>query len=448
MKLKPLALATLVLIATGLCGCSRKVISPTAPPEAPPGGQHTTNIPPDTWFAGPDPDDAAAGWLTDPGPFGGRYLPAPVDWYAFPGIPHTMLTAESLQVLPKDRPERRTFFELYGDRIWLRQEGDTVHMNSWAIFPSGGSDPDSPYSVLVSRSFVPYWTIDTPVLTPDTANGSPIGFRLQVELQDVLGRVSRPSESITYPRFDPASPFHNPVINGYHPLVEAGRAYAVARAVDGDEAVDRRIDNRPGGAVGIVDRVDAGGGSPEDVALRSRILTFHVDHPPRLLQGNPSFRPVADQVFTSRTLGAGVALDLLATDDDPYDAIAYPRNRVRVYSHVGGPMLEAPILRRRIAILGKWTGDPSRDTCYVVPGDLMGPMASLTIPDWIANGPITLLVRLCDCFDCNVRSGPGACPAFAGTELRPSFGRCVDTQIPCRLSAPEPMAARVGGGGR
>jgi len=135
----------------------------------------------------------------------------------------------------------------------------------------------------------------------------------------------------------------------------------------------------------------------------------------------------------------------LATDDDPFDAIKYPRNHTRLYSRVGGPMLEAPILRRRIAILGKWTGDPSRDTCYVVPGDLMGPMASLTIPDWIANGPITLLVRLCDCFDCDVRAGPGACPAFAGPELHPYFGRCVDTEIPCQLAVPGPVAGAVGG---
>ena len=443
MKLK-LALATLALSALTLSGCSNKVVNPSSPPGSPPGTQQSSNVPPETWFAGPDPNDPAAGWLTDAGPFGGLFIPEPATgWLDFPGIPHTMLSAESLLVFPKDRPERRTFFEFYGDKIWLRHEGDTVHINSWAIFPSGGSDPDSPYSVLVNRSLLPYWLPFAPVLMPDTANGSPIGFRLQVELQDVLGRVSRPSESTTYPLFDPASPFHNPVINGYHALIEAGRAYAVARAVDGDEAVDRRIDNRPGGAVGIVERVDAGGGSPEDVALRSKILTFQVDHPPRLLQGNPSFRPPANQVFTTRT--PGMPLNLMATDDDPFDAIAYPRNQARTYSHVGGPMLQAPILRRRIAILGKWTGDPSRDTCYVVPGDLMGPVASLAIPDWIANGPITLLIRLCDCFDCNVLPGPGACPAFTGTELHPTFGRCVDTEIPCRLAVPGPVAEAVNG---
>jgi hypothetical protein len=441
MKLKLLALATLALIATSLGSCSHKVVNPSEPPGTPPGTQQGTNVPPETWFAGPDPSDAAAGWLTDTGPFGGRYLPAPADWNGypgFPGIPNTMLSPESLTVLPKDRPERRTFIEIYGDRIWLRQEGDTIHINSWAILPSGGSDPDSPYSVLVNRSMMPF--MGGPVLTPDSANGSPIGFRLQVGLEDALGRVSRPSESTTYPRVDPLSPFHNPVINGYFPLVEAGRAYAVARAVDGDDAVDRRIDHQPGGAVGIVTRVDGGGGSPDDIALRSKILTFYVDHPPQLQQQNAGFRPIAGQVFTSR----GMFLNLMATDDDPFDALAQPRNYARSFSHVGGPK-GPPILRRRIAILGKWTGDPSRDTCCVVPADVMGPTAGIAIPDWIANGLITLFVRLCDCFECDVQAGPGACPAFFGTELRPSFGRCVDTQIPCRLEVPGPVAGALGG---
>lgn len=439
MNPRILSAVTLILsiaAVAGQSGCSKHATSATAPPVgAPP--QQVSNIPPDTWFAGPDPNDPAAGWQFDLGPFGGKYVPLPPSgWYDFPGIPGTMLSPESLQVFPKDRPERRTFFEFYGDRIWLRQEGDTLHMNSWAIFPSGGSDPDSPYSVLVNPRYLPWDWIYSPVLTPDSANGSPIGFRLRVELQDVLGRVSRPSESTTYPRFDPTSEFNNPVINGYYPLIEAGRGYAVARAVDGDGAVDQRIDQQPGGAVGIVERVDGGGGSPEDVALRGKILTFHVDHPARLLQENPSFSPVTGQVFTTRTL----PLDLIAVDDDPFDGLAQPQNHARAYSHIGGPK-GAPILRRRIAVLGKWAGDPSRDTCWVAPGDYMSPVSVLTIPDWIANGPITVLVRLCDCFECDVRPGPGACPAFAGLELRPTFGTCVDTSIPCQLAAPGPTAA-------
>jgi hypothetical protein len=122
-------------------------------------------------------------------------------------------------------------------------------------------------------------------------------------------------------------------------------------------------------------------------------------------------------------------------DDDPFDALAHFESN----SHVGGP-IDTPILRRRLAILGKLASDLSRDTCYVVAGDFNSAPVAITIPDWIANGPITLLVRLCDCFSCDVRPGPGACPAFAGFELRPTFGSCVDTSIPCQLSVPGPAA--------
>jgi hypothetical protein len=71
----------------------------------------------------------------------------------------------------------------------------------------------------------------------------------------------------------------------------------------------------------------------------------------------------------------------------------------------------------------------------------MSAMVGFTIPDWIANGPITLVIRLCDCFDCDVLPGPPVCPALGGTELRPTFGACVDTGIPCTLNVPAQAAA-------
>ena len=433
-RILPSARLIVAFAAAALTGCSKHVTDSTRPTTAPPPDQ-VANVPPDTWFAGPDPNDPAAPWQTDPGPFGGRYITWPngTVWNDIPGIPHTMISADSLQVLPSHRPEHRTFLEVYGDRMWLRQEGDTVHMNSHVIFPTGGSDPDSPYSVLVATEFLPFWTGPEPVLTPGPPNGSPIGFRFQLDLRDVLGRVDRPSESSTYPFFDPRSELNYPIINGGRGVTEAGRAFAVARAVDGDSAVDRRIDHQPGGAEGIVDRVDAGGGSAEDQALRSKILTFYIDHPPRLLREDPSFFPPAHQVFTSRTVHT---LNLLATDDDPYDALAH----IEDYSHIGGPV-DSPILRRRLAIVGGLVTDPGRDTCYVVPGDFMSAMVGFTIPDWIANGPITLVIRLCDCFDCDVLPGPPVCPALGGTELRPTFGACVDTGIPCTLNVPAQAAA-------
>jgi len=89
----------------------------------------------------------------------------------------------------------------------------------------------------------------------------------------------------------PALRLHEPEINGYWALTSVGRAYAVLHAVDGDGAVNRAVYERPGGAVGIADRVDAGGGSAEDLALRHKALTFHVMHAAVLLPEQPAFFP-------------------------------------------------------------------------------------------------------------------------------------------------------------
>src|SRR5262245_2944584 len=99
MNSKTLGMATLtlVIIVTSLAGCSKHASGVTNPSQAGPGTQQATNVPPVTWFAGPDPDDPAAGWQFDPGPFGGPYIPIPEQgWYGFPGIPGTMLSDDSL----------------------------------------------------------------------------------------------------------------------------------------------------------------------------------------------------------------------------------------------------------------------------------------------------------------------------------------------------------------
>jgi hypothetical protein len=244
------------------------------------------NFAPDTWFSGPDPDDAGAGWQTHQDRNGKRY------WYqdfgtqswkdAFHGIPGSMMSVDSAFTLAAVRPQRKSFLEAYGQRLWLRQEGDTVHMNSWVIVPGGGFDKDSPYTVFSNMDLLGDSVRAFPVLTPGPPNGSPIGFRIRVQVEDATGQVDQPSETPTYPVVDPASVLDRRAINGYWALTKAGRAYAVLYAVDGNETVDRRVDHRPGGAVGIV-----GSASPEDRALRSKVLTFFVDHPPLLQQNAP-----------------------------------------------------------------------------------------------------------------------------------------------------------------
>src|SRR5262249_49740118 len=163
----------------------------------------------------------------------------------------------------------KSFFEAYNQRLWLRQEDDTVHLNSWVIIPAGGFDRDSPYAVPSNMRLLGDSLSQFPVLTPGPPNGSPPLVRLAVQVQDAGGGLSQPSETTPHPVVDPASPMENRQINGYWGVTTAGRAYAVVRSQDGDGTVDERLEHQPGGAVGVADRVDAHGGTAADQALRS-----------------------------------------------------------------------------------------------------------------------------------------------------------------------------------
>jgi len=434
-----------VMVAFVMIGCS-KTLAPVAPPPTGPPPAPAVNQPPDTWFAGADPNDPSPGWQVATGLRGGNYLDLGLaGWTAFTGVPNSLLSGDSLLALPANRAPRRTFFEIYNDRLWLRQEGDTVHLNSWLVFPGGGFDSDSPYAALVDTVLLPPSLRGAPVFTPGPPNGSPIGFRVRVQLKDSYGLIDQPSESLTYPRYQPASVLHNPVVNGYWGVNSAGRGYASLRAVDGDGAVDRRVDLQPGGAVGIADRVDAGGGSATDVALRSKILTFYVNHAPVLLWDRPAFFPTAGAVLP-RDVGsaaggrANTSFNLSADDDDWLDPT--------MFNPVGGTPFRYPqIIRYKIAILGKRTGTSS-DTCFVDPQFLTsGSNIRFTIPDWIAAGPVTVRIRTCDCLQCDPGSYIPSCP-FAGLEVSPSQGTCVDTDIPCVLVDASPLAVAGAGGHR
>jgi hypothetical protein len=165
-------------------------------------------------------------------------------------------------------------------------------------------------------------------------------------VKDAAGGVSQPSETTVYPVFDPTSVIHRPVINGYWGLQTAGKAYAVVRAQDSDGAVDRSIDSRPGDAVGVADRVDAGGGSIEDQVLRSKIITFYVNHPPQLARNAfyPSPRP--NELLTSRS----PTFNMPATDDDWFDPFAF--------NHIGGtPKTYGPSPRARPSAFARGVGD-------------------------------------------------------------------------------------------
>jgi hypothetical protein len=391
------------------------------------------NFAPDTWFSGPDPNDPAAGWSSSSDQNGKRYLFKDYQltgWGPpYPGVPGTMLTEDSLRVLPALRAQRKSFFEVYNDRLWLRQEEDTVHLNSWVIIPAGGFDKDSPYAAKVNVALLPDSLKGFPVYTPGGPNGSPIGFRIRIQVKDKVGQVSQPSETTTYPVVDPASVFHQPVVNGYWGLTSAGRAYAVIRAEDGDGTVDRRVDHQSGDGVGIADRVDNGGGSAADRALRAKVLTFYVNHAPVLVRS--SLRPTQGTTITRTT-----SFQMNANDDDPLDATRFNK--------VGGtPQDYGQIIRFKVAILGKLAGT-TRDTCYFESGVDFGNGASYQfhsadggIPRFIAPGAVKLRIRVCDCLQCDAQPGTASCP-FVGKEVSPSQGTCIDVDIPYVLAGPEP----------
>lgn len=357
------------------------------------------NFSPDSWFAGPDPA------LFPLRPDGSRFLQVP-NWNSFAGLPGTLLSLDSVNVLPALRPYRRTFFEIYKDRLYAHVENDTVRMNSWVVFPGGGLDPDSPYSVQVDNldpNLTKHGDIrNTPVLTPaNKPNGSPVALTTQVwTVLDPSHGISRFASALPYPVFKPGVPYANPVINGYWGMFQSGKAYAVIRAVDGDGASDGRITDM----VAFANRIDTFGGTADEVNLRTRIITFYVNRSPILGRTSPR----ADTTICS----SNFTLILPATDEDPYDPGGLP-------SSVGGPS-ESVVLRRMLTLRGKNLAD--RDTAWTDPQQYYTQIIlNWTVPSFFKAGRLILEVQLCDCPSC---------------ETNPGQGRCVVTQIPFNYKTP------------
>lgn len=377
---------------------------------------------PDTWFAGPDSN--SVGFATDPDDNEQHRFITVNDWGTQtnctpcqqPPLTQTLLSCDSLTLWPSERKQNKTFWEIYRNRLYLHVEGDTVNMNSWIIVSNGGSDIDSPYSVDVQ----PNDPVNVAgcagsgepprVVQPSTAVGSPIGFRFQTTnaLDPDQTTLSTPSQSALYPTFDAASTFRAPFINAYMSFNLSGKVYLIVHAIDGDLSIDDRLLEAPT-AKRLADRVDAGMGTPNEVALRSRILTFYVNKSPYFNFASGGFFPKPPEFnggVTASSPDRVLHLSLLAGDPDPYDRTSTPTP--------GGPSV-ATTFRTQVTVHGTYTqGGVTRDTTYAAPAVFN--TTNQTI-DMTAAGPasyitgthLTLDIQLCDCINCESQPGSGRC---------------------------------------
>lgn len=342
------------------------------------------NFAPDSWYSGPDVNDPAQGWQSFQDGNGKRYYYKNVNWSTLAsggGIPNTLLSGDSVNVLPANRPVRRTFFEFYQNRIWAHDEGDTVHLNSWVLLPAGGYDPDSPYLVKVGLDpNLPPGVVTQADASP---NGSPIGFRANITVRKPDGGTVRPTETNTFPIFDITSSFHEPKISYRGAMNATGKAYAYVVAEDGDGTVDRRV-QKAGGAERVADDVDAGRGTPEQLAVRSKVMTFYVNHAPRVDLTATAFFPKPGATIT----GVNQSFNLICHDIDPID-------ETRTVDRVGGPQNPpAPVLVKTVDLIQDQGGGivVTQNVCT----EFEGQNPNFTPSSSFVNGPMTVRVQLSD----------------------------------------------------
>ena len=388
----------------------RAVNQETSVPE--PARFFQLNFRPDTWVAGPDPDVTGVLWHTKPN--GEKY--ALLFNPAIPpgGLPGTLISPDSVAILPANRPPHRTFLEIYRDSVFIRHEYDTVHKGAWVVFHNGGFDADSRYRVKVAdgiEQILPTFPGGV-VLTPAPANGSPIGFRSRIgTFLTPNGPMTQGAQSGLYPFYDLNNVLNFPRIGGYVPMTFSGRAYAVQRAEDGDGARDDRI------ALGDERRIVEFPLNSYEQSLRPLVMVFDVDQPPELMTDFPNFRPrvTAVDTFTSRIWD----LHLPGNDPDPYVSGDPP----------GGPST-SQLLRMRFKVTGTDVQGAPVVFLDPVPGEIQQKYVnavdvSLTVPAALASGPATLTVELCDCSFC---------------DEYPGSGRCITRDIPVYYQAPGSFA--------
>lgn len=385
-----------------------------------------TNFNPDTWFAGPSLNSAGFG----PRPNGGQRWRDVSNWNNPGQIPGSLFSADSVRILPKDRVPNKTFLEIHKGRLYLRAEGDTVNMNSWVLFFAGGYDADSPYNVRVNGfRFAPPLpdTVSNAVLKRTGQNGSPVGFRLFVPV--VLtgsGLVSSTPLSSIYP-LDEAINVPEAHIAGYIGMQQAGRAYAVVRAVDGDGRADDRVEN----PIGLVDSLERDLLDPNSDRgkLGTRVLTFYVNRAPFLRTWLADFQPPGPWNGNANpapypTRDVPLNWGTRSADDDPYD----PAQR-----SVGGtPANTTEIQRFRYSLSVRGQTSAGRDTVYAprIPTLYRTDVApaSISVPSFIAGPDVILDCELCD---------------YATSDYIAGRGRCRNYSFPIKVPAASPAAGAV-----
>ncbi len=248
-----------------------------------------SGFPPCSWFAGPDPDRWPASSDGD-----GRAVDV-LDWATFATNPawppdgRPYFGPDSLDYIPTRRLppggdfERRTFYELRGDRIYARSEGDTVRQGSWIVVVLGGYDRDSRYEPVVvptDPALPPGFTPgsgDDPVLQSLGYVGAPIAFRTGIQTLQPGGSRLVSSFSLAFPNFDPGSFRRSPNVAGYIRAVYAGPSCVTSLAQDADGVIESLVLD----PFALVALVDAGGGTPLDRQQRRHVLTFHVAPAPQ-----------------------------------------------------------------------------------------------------------------------------------------------------------------------
>lgn len=376
------------------------------------------NFPPTTWWYGPDTTLPVFG-ITPSDPLttyqDGRS--ALVSNWTTLNLPGTAMSPDSFARRPAERiPARKTFYEIWKDRIWARAEHDTVHMNSWVVLWNGGFDADSPYDVRVDPSD-PALPSPTPVALSDAGQvGSPIGFKSQVTTKsDPYGSLVTGTLSTLYPVFEPASVLRSAGLKGggYWGMTQSGKAYAIARAEDYHTSKDEEV--LSGEYITLADIVDAnpGGATPEQLSKREKVLTFYVNKNPVLLYKDASFEPDSGEAF-----GGQWNFNLRGYDVDNYDHNVSIDQR-----QLGGPT-QFPSFRFKVWVTGVATN--GRDTTWTYKlgeSPYIRPVSSSvanfnvtnlpTNPIPFASGPLRVWIELCDCLDCELKAGQGRCTTWS-----------------------------------